>query len=390
MMMKPLKKPKNPCFSCGPCAKRPGWNFNNLDLSVLGRSHRSGIAKSKLKEIIDRTRQLLDIPADYKIGITPASDTGAVEIALWNLLGHPDIGVDVFAWERFSRLWLEDIMDELTITDRRAFEAVYGEIPDISQMQPDRDAVFAWNGTTGGVRVPNAEAIPAGFQGLRICDATSAIFAYDMPWEKLDVTTWSWQKTMGGEAQHGMIVMSPKALERLKNHRPSWPVPKIYKLHDDETDEVDWPFFEGVTINTPSMLCVVDALDSLQWIESIGGRAEIQRRVERNDQAMDNWVENSSWVDYLCKDKAIRSKTSICLTIKDPAFLALDKKAQQALVARIVQRMEEENAGYDIRSYKTAPLGFRFWIGSTVETEDIVLMTQWLDFVYTTEIAAIN
>ncbi|MDB5477525.1 MAG: phosphoserine aminotransferase apoenzyme [Alphaproteobacteria bacterium] len=381
MATKPLMLPKNASFSSGPCAKRPGWAFGNLDTELLGRSHRSGPAKKKLKELVDLTHRLLGIPADYKIGITPASDTGAVELAMWNLLGAPGIGVDVFAWEQFSWLWLNDIMTELRLPDARAFEAPYGELPDLNMMQPNRDAVFAWNGTTSGARIPDGDAIPAGDKGLRICDATSGVFAYDILWEKLDVVTWSWQKSMGGEAQHGMIVMSPKALQRLQEYRPSWPMPKIFQLRDE--NGINWPFFDGVTINTPSMMCVADALDSLRWMESIGGLDEVHARINRNAGAVEDWLsQHKSWIDYLPHDPAIRSKTSICLQFVDTAFTGLPAEQQQKKVDKIVSMLEQEKAAYDIKSYKTAPLGLRIWCGGTVDTDNIQAMLPWIEWAY--------
>lgn len=371
MLKKPENKPKNPCFSSGPCAKRSGWCFDNLDHDILGRSHRSSLAKKKFDELYNLTRSLLDIPSEYKIILTPASDTGAVEMAMWNLLGAPDIGVDVFAWERFSRLWLEDITHELHIKDRRAFEAIYGQLPDLSLMEPDRDAVFAWNGTTSGAYIANPEWVSVGSKGLRICDATSAVFAYDMPWDRLDVVTWSWQKVMGGEAQHGMMVLSPKAIERLKTYKPNWPIPKIFKFHDDEGN-LNTETLEGSPINTPSLMCVVDALDSLRWMKKIGGRKEIQVRIHRNATALDHWVTRTPWIDYLTQDPAIRSKTSVCL--------ALRADLSPSIIDNMVKLLEQESVAYDLKAYKTAPAGLRIWCGTTVETDDIIALTDWLDW----------
>lgn len=385
----PSIRPRNARFSCGPCAKRPGWNFKNLETDILGRSHRSGLAKKRLKEVIDRTRDLLGIPADYKIGITPASDTGAVELAMWNLLGAPGIGTDVFAWEQFSWLWLNDIMNELKLPEARAFESPYGQLPDLHMMDPNRDVVFAWNGTTSGVRIPDGgEMIVKGDKGLRICDATSAVFAYDLPWEKLDVVTWSWQKSMGGEAQHGMIVMSPKAIQRIKEYRPSWPMPKIFQLRT--ADGVDEDFFEGVTLNTPSMLCVSDALDSLRWMESIGGILAVHQRIEDSAKAIDDWIQTKSWIDYLAGDVPTRSKTSICFKFTAPEFTALEEKFQKIVVDRIVASLDNEKVAYDIKSYKTAPNGLRIWCGATVESSDIKALLPWIEWAYFTEMKNIT
>lgn len=368
--MKPAQKPSNPCFGSGPCAKRPGWAFANFDPEILGRSHRSATGKKMLQNVITHTRSILGIPDGCLIGITPASDTGAVEMALWNLLGADGIGVDVFAWERFSRLWLEDITQELKIKDCRTFEADYGLLPDMARMEPDRDAVFVWNGTTSGVCLQSTH-IQKGNKGLRICDATSGVFAYDLPWNILDVVTWSWQKVMGGEAQHGIIVLSPKAVARLENYKPSWPIPKILKLHDDK-GAVNKEFFEGSTINTPSMLCVADALDSLQWMKSIGGLPQIMKRVDDNAKALDAWVQKTPWIDYLVADKTIRSKTSVCLKITDSA----DR------IDNMCKTLSQEKVAYDIKSYKTAPAGLRIWCGATVETRDIQALTAWIDWAY--------
>jgi phosphoserine aminotransferase len=381
MTQKPTRKPHNPSFGSGPCAKRPGWSFDNLDQSVLGRSHRSALAKKKFTELLDRMRTILDIPADYKIGITPASDTGAVELAMWNLLGAPGISVDVFAWEQFSQLWYNDIVNELPIADKRAFDAPYGQITDMSLMEPDRDSVFVWNGTTSGVRIPDDFRFPAAGKGLRICDATSAAFAYELPWHELDVVTWSWQKVMGGEAQHGVIVMSPKARARLDAYSPTWPMPKIFQLRT-ATGFVDNAFFEGSPINTPSMICLEDALDSLRWMHSIGGRTAIQARVRANADTLDKWVSQRDWVTYLAQDDKTRSLTSVCLRFCGPVFNGFDKKTQQILVDRLCSSLEAEGAGYDLKAYKTAPFGLRIWCGGTVEASDIAILTEWLDWAW--------
>lgn len=373
-MNRPSRKPKNNCFGSGPCAKRPGWSFDNLDTDILGRSHRSVLGRKRLREVIDRTAALLDLPEGYKIGITPASDTGAVELAMWNLLGAPGIGVDVFAWEQFSMLWYQDIMDELPLEDVRPFAADYGALPDLGQMHPDRDAVFVWNGTTSGVRIPDSFKFPPHGKGLRICDATSATFAYELPWADLDVITWSWQKVMGGEAQHGMIVMSPKAQKRLAEYVPAWPMPKIFQLRDKK-GVPDMSFFEGNVINTPSMMCVTDALDVLRWMESIGGRKEIQNRVKKNSQVIDNWVKKTDWIEYLPLDEATRSRTSVCLKVKPVNGIEPAK-----LTRAIFDLMESEEIAHDINSYKTAPPGLRIWCGGTIEAEDLEILTEWLDW----------
>lgn len=384
----PTNRPHNARFSSGPCAKRPGWAFKNLDTDVLGRSHRSGLAKARLKEIIDMTRRILDIPADYRIGITPASDTGAVELAMWNLLGAPGIGTDVFAWEQFSWLWLNDIVTELNLPESHAFEVPYGLLPDLGMMDANRDAVFAWNGTTSGVRIPDGYEVPKGDKGLRICDATSAVFAYDLPWDRLDVVTWSWQKVMGGEAQHGMIVMSPKAISRLQDYRPAWPMPKIFQLRNSD-GSVNDEFFEGITLNTPSMMCVSDALDSLRWIDSIGGVTAVQARVTENAHIVEEWVYSKSWIDFLAEQPGTRSKTSICLQFVAPEFMALAEKTRKSVVDRIVTLLEDEKVAYDIKSYKTAPIGLRIWCGTTVEAGDLRAMLPWIEWAYHTVMSEI-
>jgi phosphoserine aminotransferase len=378
----PTIRPNNARFSSGPCAKRPGWAFKNLETDVIGRSHRANISKKRLKDLIDLTRKLLGIPDDYKIGITPASDTGAMELAMWNLLGAPGIPADVFAWEQFSWLWLNDIMTELKLPEARAFEAPYGQLPDFKMMEPNRDAVFAWNGTTSGARVPDSDAIPKGDKGLRICDATSGVFSYDLPWEKLDVVTWSWQKSMGGEAQHGMIVMSPKAIQRLKDYKPSWPIPKIFQLRTK--DGIDEGFFEGITLNTPSMMCVSDAMDSLNWMESIGGLPALHQRVNENAKAVDDWIKTKPWIEYLAATPEIRSKTSICFRFTGPEFSALTSDQQKNVEDKIVSLLDEEKVAYDIKSYKTAPGGLRIWCGVTVETIDIKALLPWIDWAFHT------
>ena len=365
MISKPSLRPRNGCFSSGPCAKRPGWSLQGLDGALLGRSHRSQGGKEKLAEVIVRSRALLGIPADYRVGIVPASDTGAMELALWSLLGSR--GVDVFAWESFGETWANDIAAQLKLADVRLFEAPYGRLPDLSKASPGRDIVFAWNGTTSGVRVADAEWIARDRTGLTLCDATSAAFAMALPWDKLDVTTWSWQKALGGEAQHGMIALSPRAIERLESHTPSWPLPKIFRLTQD--GRLVEGIFKGETINTPSLLAVEDHLDALKWAERIGGLPALIARAEANLAAIEAWVARSAWIAFLA-DKAHRSCTSVCLTMADP------KVAPRKLAALL----EAEQVAFDIDAYRHAPPGLRIWAGGTVETDDLLALFPWLDW----------
>lgn len=377
-MEKPSKKPKNPCFSSGPCAKRPGWDLEALERQTMGRSHRAAISKGQLKDVIEIHRAVLGIPSDYKIGIVAASDTGAVEMALWSLLGPRP--VDVFAWESFSRDWLTDVTKELKIKDALAYDAPFGEIPDLSKARKEADIVFAWNGTTSGVRVPDADWIADDRQGLTICDATSAVFAYDMPWSKLDVTTWSWQKVLGGEAAHGMIVLSPRAVARLENYTPSWPLPKTFRM--TKKGKINEGIFTGETINTPSMLAVVDVLDALKWVQGIGGLKATMKRCEENSSIVNQWIEKTAWVDFLARDPKTRSRTSVCMKFVDPWFMALDEEAQQAFAKNVVKALETEKAAYDIGSYRDAPAGLRIWCGSTVEAEDLRAVLPWVEWAY--------
>jgi len=377
-MEKPAVKPKNPCFSSGPCAKRPGWGADAVKGALAGRSHRSAPGKAKLKEVIDRHRALLGIPADFRVGIVPASDTGAVEMALWSLLGPR--GVDVLAWEAFSNDWLTDIMKELKIKNARGLTAPYGALPDLKQVDFGNDVVFAWNGTTSGVRVPDGNWIAKDRAGLTICDATSAVFAHGMPWEKLDVVTWSWQKVLGGEAAHGMLVLSPRAVERLETYTPPWPLPKIFRM--TKKGKLAEEIFEGATINTPSMIAVEDCLDALRWVESIGGAKETIRRTEGNFAAVEAWVKKTDWIDFLAGDPAARSKTSICLKITDPWFAALDDEKQQAFIKDMTRALEKEKVAYDIAGYRDAPPGLRLWGGATVERSDIEALLPWLEWAF--------
>jgi len=374
----PRSRPQIPNFSSGPCAKRPGWTPGALADAALGRSHRSALGKARLGELIERTRGILGIPKDYRVGIVPASDTGAVEMMLWSLLGPR--GVDVLAWEGFGETWAEDITRQLRLPDIRHFAASYGQLPDLSRVSPERDVVFAWNGTTSGVRVPNGEWISARREGLTICDATSAAFAMDLPWDKLDVTTWSWQKVLGGEAQHGMVALSPRAVERLRSYTPPWPMPKIFRLTQD--GKLIEGVFRGETINTPSMLAVEDQIDALKWAERIGGLRALIARCEANLAAIERWVERTGWIAFLAEDRAIRSCTSVCLKIVDPAVSRLDAEAQAAVPKRLAALLEAEKVAYDIDGYRHAPPGLRIWSGTTVETADLEALFPWLDWAY--------
>ncbi len=376
--MKPSQKPQNPCFSSGPCAKRPGWSLDSLKDAALGRSHRSKLGKAKLQEVIDRTRQILGVPAEYKIGIVPASDTGAVEMTMWSMLGAR--GADILGWESFGSGWASDAKNELKLTDLRVFKAEYGQLPDLSQVDTDRDVVFTWNGTTSGVKVPNADWIKDDRKGLTICDATSAVFAMDLPWKKLDVVTYSWQKVMGGEGAHGMIILSPRAVERLQTYTPSWPIPKIFRM--SKGGKLIDGIFVGETINTPSMLCVEDAIDGLVWAEKIGGLPALIKRSEANLAAIREWVSKSDWADFLAEDAATISNTSICLKISDSWFTALSDDEQQASVKKIVSALDAEGVALDIGAYRDAPAGIRIWGGSTVETSDIKALLPWLDWAF--------
>lgn len=375
---KPTARPNNPNFSSGPCAKRPGWTIDALKGAFLGRSHRAAEGKKRLQSVIEEHRRLLQIPADYKIAIVPASDTGAIEMALWSMLGQR--GVDVFAWEQFSSDWLKDITEQLKLADVRTFKAGYGDLPDLSQADKDRDIVFVWNGTTSGVRIPNHDWIASDRTGLTFCDATSAVFAYEMDWSKLDVTTWSWQKVLGGEAAHGMLVLSPRAVERLETYTPERALPKIFRM--TAKGKLTEGIFQGETINTPSMLAVEDCADALRWVESIGGlKATIQRSAE-NFNAINEWVSKTNWIDFLPADPAIRSRTSICLKIVDPEVAALEEEASHAFIKDITKLLEKEGVANDMAGYKTAPAGFRIWGGATVEASDIKILLQWLEWAY--------
>tara|TARA_R110002167_G_scaffold70059_6_gene197289 strand:- start:468 stop:1631 length:1164 start_codon:yes stop_codon:yes gene_type:complete len=376
--MKPKAAPRNPNFSSGPCAKRPGWSPAVLADAFLGRSHRSKGGKAKLQRSIEQTRAILGVPASHRIAIVPASDTGAVEMALWSLLGPR--GVELLAWESFGSGWVTDVVKQLKLDDVRTIEAPYGELPDLSQVDQARDVVFCWNGTTSGVRVPDGDWIADDRDGLMICDATSAVFAMDLPWDKLDVVTYSWQKVLGGEAQHGMLILGPRAVERLENHTPAWPMPKIFRL--TKGGKLQEGPFKGETINTPSMLCVEDYLDALDWAEKVGGLRGLIGRSEANLAAIAAWVEKTSWVDFLATVPATRSCTSVCLSIVDDWFLALNDADRAAVAKQLTQVLENDGVAYDIGSYRDAPPGLRIWCGATVETSDVEALMPWLDWAY--------
>lgn len=377
---KPSLRPVSPNFSCGPCTKYPGWSLDALKGAALGRSHRAKIGKDKLKQAIEDTKQLLELPKDYLVGIMAASDTGAVEAALWSLLGPRP--VDVFAWESFGKDWVTDCVKQLKPLEARSFVAEFGQLPDLSQANFDHDVVFTWNGTTSGVIVPNGDWIKHDRKGLTICDATSSACAVPMPWDKLDVVTFSWQKVLGGEAQHGILILSPRAVERLESHKPVWPVPKIFRLTKE--GKVNKGIFEGETINTPSMLCVEDALAAMQWAKSIGGAKTLAQRTRMNFKAISDWVEKTDWIDFLPGDPELRSPTSVCLKPADVAVTSLDKEAQAAFFKKLTGLLEAEKVAFDINSYRDAPPGLRIWCGATVETSDLQALTGWLNWAYAT------
>jgi len=378
MIKKPTTKPKNPNFSSGPCAKRPGWDIKNLKTDSLGRSHRAKLPKQRLAEVINLSKELLNIPSDYKVGIIAGSDTGAIEAAMWSLLGKT--GVEVLAWESFGSDWVKDIKEQLKIKNLTIHQSDYGDLPDFQKINFDNDIVFNWNGTTSGVCLPNADWITDNRKGLTICDATSAVFAMEMDWHKLDVITWSWQKVLGGEAAHGMIALSPKSLERLSEYQPTWPIPKIFRLANNK--KVIEGIFKGETINTPSMLCVEDAIDALNWIQSIGGSKGSIDKSQSNLQVVKTWVETMDWIDFLAKDSSTLSSTSICLKITDPWFLGLSVDQQQLKIKEINSLLDKEQVAFDINAYRTAPPGFRIWGGATVESSDIETLLPWIEWGY--------
>ena len=376
---KPASRPHVPHFSSGPCAKRPGWTPQNLKDAALGRSHRAKIGKEKLKRAIDLTREVLEVPADYRIGIVPASDTGAVEMALWSLLGARP--VTSISWESFGETWTGDVINQLKLKDVTKLAAAYGEIPDLSKADPASDIVFTWNGTTSGVRVPNADWISAKREGLAICDATSAAFAQALDWPKLDVVTFSWQKALGGEAGHGMLVLSPRAVERLETYKPAWPLPKIFRM--TKGGKLNEGIFVGETINTPSMLCVEDYLDALNWAKSVGGLKALMGRADANLKVLADWQAKTPWIDFLARTPAIRSNTSVCMKVTDPVIASLTSDAQIDFIKKMVGLVEKEGAGYDFAGHRDAPAGLRIWCGATIEASDIALLTQWIDWAFT-------
>ena len=381
-LTKPAMRPARPEFSSGPCAKRPGWTPENLQGAVLGRSHRSKLGKARLKEAIDRTREVLEVPEDYLIGIVPGSDTGAVEMALWSLLGPRP--VQLLAFESFGKDWVTDVVKQLKLP-AEVLDAPYGRLPDLAKVRGDADLVFTWNGTTSGVRVPDADFIAADREGLTICDATSAAFAQGLDWSKLDVVTFSWQKALGGEAAHGVLVLGPRAVARLESYTPPWPMPKLFRMTKAGKDggaKVSLDIFEGATINTPSMLCVEDALDALRWASGIGGLAEMRRRADGNLAVLEAWVEKTPWVAFLAEDPAIRSNTSVCLKVVDPAVAALPEEAQADFAKKLASVLEKEGVALDIGGYRDAPAGLRIWCGATVEASDLDALTPWLDWAF--------
>jgi phosphoserine aminotransferase len=382
----PGRRPANPNFSSGPCAKRPGWSIEVLRDAALGRSHRAKIGKQKLKAAIDLTREVLQVPADYKIGIVPASDTGALEMALWSLLGARP--VDVLAWESFGLGWVTDVVKQLRLKDARVIQADYGKLPDLTKVDPSHDIVFTWNGTTSGVRVPNGDWIKADREGLTICDATSAAFAQPLPFDKLDVVTFSWQKALGGEAAHGMIVLSPRAVARLESYSPPWPLPKIFRM--TKGGKLIDGIFIGETINTPSMLCVEDYLDALGWAKSVGGLSGLMGRADANFKVLVDWAARTPWIDFFAEDPATRSNTSVCLKIVDPAITALDLAGHEAVVRSIAARLDREDVAHDIAFHRDAPPHFRIWAGATIEAADLAVLTEWLDWGFAQEKAALK
>ena len=372
-LIKPSAKPSNAHFSSGPCAKRPGYRLQSLDTKTLGRSHRSSVGKSALRSVCDETKRLLGLPDDYLVGVVPASDTGAFEMAMWSMLGVR--GIDVFGWESFGKGWVSDIVNDLKLNNVNSYEADYGLLPDLSLANGNNDIVFTWNGTTSGVKVPNGEWIPADREGLTFCDATSAVFAMEMPWPKLDVTTYSWQKVLGGEGAHGMIILSPRAVERLESYTPPWPLPKIFKL--TKKGKLIEGIFRGETINTPSMLCVADYLDALEWIDSIGGLSGAIARSKANLATIQAFVKKTPWLSFLAQDPSTVSNTSVCLSV--------DASPEQ--VKDMVKRLETECVAFDIGAYRDAPPGLRIWCGATIEQEDVALLIEWLEWAYMTVVS---
>ncbi len=384
-LAKPAMRPARAEFSSGPCAKHPGWRPENLATAVLGRSHRSSLGKARLKSAIDETRRLLGIPHDYLLGIVPGSDTGAMEMALWSLLGPRP--VQLLAFDSFGKDWVTDVVKELRL-EAEVLEAPYGRLPDLTKVRGEADLVFTWNGTTSGVRVPNADFIAAERAGLTICDATSACFAQAIDWAKIDVATLSWQKALGGEAAHGVLVLSPRAVARLESHTPAWPMPKLFRM--TKAGKLTADIFAGATINTPSMLCVEDWIDTLKWAASIGGLDELMRRADQNFAVLEAWAARTPWIDFLAEDAACRSNTSVCLRVVDPRVLALGVDGQASFAARIVQALEREGAALDIGGYRDAPPGLRIWCGATVDAADLEALTPWLDWAFELALAELT
>lgn len=375
---RPTVKPANPCFSSGPCAKRPGWSFDALKNALLGRSHRAGVSVKRLAEVIEKSKSILGMPGDYQLAIVPGSDTGAFEMALWSMLGPR--GVDVLGFEVFGKMWIADVVNQLKIADVRTFDVPFGQLPDLSRVDTDRDVVFTWNGTTSGVRVPNGDWIKADRKGLTFCDATSAVFAMEMPWDKLDVVTWSWQKVLGGEAAHGMLALSPRAIERLEGHTPAWPMPKIFRL--TKGGKFVMEPFEGKTINTPSMLAVEDHVDALKWAESIGGLKGLVQRSGANLKAVEEWVGKTEWAAFLPETPETRSSTSICFKITDNWLTSKDEETQRDIIKSVEKLLDKEGVAYEVANHREAPPSFRLWGGATVETADIKTVLQWIEWAY--------
>jgi len=382
---KPAKRPANPRFSSGPCTKHPGWSLDGLKGALLGRNHRQPETKARIEAALLKTRELLKLPDDYRVALVPASDTGAMEMALWSLLGPK--GVDVLAWEAFSRDWVTDIVEQLKLADVRPLLAAYGNLPDLSEEKFDRDVVFAWNGTTSGVRVPNGDWIASDREGLTICDATSAVFAQDIDWRKLDVATFSWQKVLGGEAQHGMLILSPRAIDRLESYAPPWPLPKLFRL--THNGKLMTELFEGGTINTPSMLCLEDYMDALRFVESVGGLEHTIARSDANAAVIADWVAKTPWVDFLAQEPAARSNTSVCLKVVDPGIVALPPQLRDGFPQAIADRLSEEDVAKDIAAYRHAPPGLRIWTGAMVEKADVEALMPWLDWAFAQEKQAV-
>ncbi|MEX0695045.1 MAG: phosphoserine transaminase [Rhodospirillales bacterium] len=377
-LQKPGTRPANPNFSSGPCSKRPGWHPDVLADAFIGRSHRHKTGKERIREVITRTRAMLGIPDDFRIGIVPASDTGAVEMALWSVLGPR--AVEVLAWESFGKQWAVDVKNHLQLKDVKITEAAYGDIPDLRAVDFNSDVIFTWNGTTSGVRVPDGDWIPADREGLTIVDGTSAVFAMNIPWDKTDIVTWSWQKAMGGEAAHGMLVLSPRAVARIESYDPPWPLPKVFRLK--KKDKLNEEIFEGITINTPSMLCVEDALDGLRWADTLGGLKGLLARVDANFKTLSAWVDNADWIDFICRNPAARSDTSVVLVVTDPWFTALDEERQRDVIKQMTGMLDDEGAAFDVGSHRDAPPGLRIWCGATVETSDLAALGPWLDWAF--------